>query len=122
MCGGEVMGEETCKDKQKLGLWSLRKQKIKGKSLVLRNEILPVLQYVAQVWRSAASTAKAIARMIFYFIWNSKMDTEEGGVIQDTRQGRQRSARHRYHPKGSLHVPLHKEHPEDKRRNPHSAF
>ncbi|KAJ1149807.1 hypothetical protein NDU88_002612 [Pleurodeles waltl] len=66
--------ERLAKTKQKLGLWSLRKLTIEGKFLVLLNETLPVLQYVAQVWPVQPRTPKAITRMIFYFIWNSKMD------------------------------------------------
>ncbi|KAJ1149780.1 hypothetical protein NDU88_002585 [Pleurodeles waltl] len=42
--------ERLAKTKQKLGLWSLQKLMIEGKSLVLRNKTLPVLQYVTQVW------------------------------------------------------------------------
>ena len=37
------------KTRQMLGLWSLRKLTIERKTLVLRNETLTVLQYVAQV-------------------------------------------------------------------------
>ncbi|KAJ1117569.1 hypothetical protein NDU88_005767 [Pleurodeles waltl] len=66
--------ERLVKTNEKRGPWSLRKLTIKGKSLVLRNETLPVLQYVAQVWPVQPRTAKAITRMIFYFTWNSKMD------------------------------------------------
>ncbi|KAJ1167416.1 hypothetical protein NDU88_007807 [Pleurodeles waltl] len=66
--------ERLAKTKQKLGFWSLRKLTIKRKSFVLRNETLPVLQYVAQVWPVQPRTAKAITRMIFYFIWNSKIE------------------------------------------------
>ncbi|KAJ1095906.1 hypothetical protein NDU88_001056 [Pleurodeles waltl] len=40
--------ERLAKTKQKLGLWSLRKLMIEGKSLALRNETLPVLQYVSK--------------------------------------------------------------------------
>ncbi|KAJ1169501.1 hypothetical protein NDU88_001394 [Pleurodeles waltl] len=60
--------------KQKLGLWSLRKLTIEGKSLVMRSKTLPVLQYIAQVWPVQPRSAKTITRMIFYYIWNSKMD------------------------------------------------
>ncbi|KAJ1217957.1 hypothetical protein NDU88_005544 [Pleurodeles waltl] len=53
-------------------------------SLVLRNETLPVLHYVAQVWPVQPGTAKAITRMIFYFIWNSKMDRVKREVMFKT--------------------------------------
>ncbi|KAJ1152252.1 hypothetical protein NDU88_005028 [Pleurodeles waltl] len=35
---------------QKLGVWSLRNLSIEGKALMLRNDALPVLQYVIQAW------------------------------------------------------------------------
>ncbi|KAJ1112558.1 hypothetical protein NDU88_000820 [Pleurodeles waltl] len=76
--------ERLAKTKQKLGLWSLRKLTIQRKSLVLRNETLPVLLYVAQVWPVQPRTAKAIMRMIFYFIWNSKMDRVKREVMFKT--------------------------------------
>ncbi|KAJ1166929.1 hypothetical protein NDU88_007323 [Pleurodeles waltl] len=76
--------ERLAKTKQKLGLWSLRKLTIEGKSLVLRNETLPVLLYIAQVWPVQPRTAKAITRMIFYFIWNSKMDRVKREVMFKT--------------------------------------
>ncbi|KAJ1214462.1 hypothetical protein NDU88_002081 [Pleurodeles waltl] len=76
--------ERLAKTKQKLGLWSLRKLTIEGKSLVLRNETLQVLLYVSQVWPVQPRTAKAITRMIFYFIWNSKMDRVKREVMFKT--------------------------------------
>ncbi|KAJ1212636.1 hypothetical protein NDU88_000291 [Pleurodeles waltl] len=76
--------ERLAKTKQKLGLWSLRKLTIEGKSLVLWNETLPVLLYIAQVWPVQSRTAKAITRMIFYFIWNSKMDRVKREVMFKT--------------------------------------
>ncbi|KAJ1169347.1 hypothetical protein NDU88_001240 [Pleurodeles waltl] len=76
--------ERLANTKQKLELWSLRKLTIKGKSLVLWNKTLQVLQYVAQVWPVQPRTAKAIRRMIFYFIWNSKMDRVKREVMFKT--------------------------------------
>ncbi|KAJ1129654.1 hypothetical protein NDU88_008020 [Pleurodeles waltl] len=76
--------ERLAKTKQKLGLWSLRKLTIEGKSLVMRNETLPMLLYIAQVWPVQPRTAKAITRMIFYFIWNSKMDRMKREVMFKT--------------------------------------
>ncbi|KAJ1080855.1 hypothetical protein NDU88_001044 [Pleurodeles waltl] len=52
---------------QKLGLWSLRHLSIKGKDLVLRNDPLPVLQYVTQAWPILANIARAVNRMVFHF-------------------------------------------------------
>ncbi|KAM9316586.1 LOW QUALITY PROTEIN: uncharacterized protein PAF06_007630 [Gastrophryne carolinensis] len=63
---------------QKFGLWSLRNLTIEGKTLVLRSEILPVLQYLAQAWPPWAKTRKPIAKAVFYFIWGSKMDRVKG--------------------------------------------
>ncbi|KAJ1212968.1 hypothetical protein NDU88_000607 [Pleurodeles waltl] len=85
--------ERLAKTKQKLGLWSLRKLTIEGKSFVLWNETLPVLQYVTQVWPVQPRTAKAITRMIYYFIWNSKMDRVKTEVMFKT------------HDKGGKEVP-----------------
>ncbi|XP_040210308.1 uncharacterized protein LOC120941104 [Rana temporaria] len=42
--------ERLAKMRQKFGLWSNRVLTIEGKTLVLRSEILPVLQYLAQAW------------------------------------------------------------------------
>ncbi|KAJ1167446.1 hypothetical protein NDU88_007837 [Pleurodeles waltl] len=52
--------ERLAKMKQKLGLWSLRKLMIEEKSLVLRNETLPVIQYIAQVWPVQPRMAKVM--------------------------------------------------------------
>ncbi|KAJ1193109.1 hypothetical protein NDU88_002414 [Pleurodeles waltl] len=76
--------ERLAKTKKKLGLWSLRKLTIEGKSLVLRIETLTVLQYVEQVRPEQPRTVKAITRMIFYFIWNSKMDRVKREVMFKT--------------------------------------
>ncbi|KAJ1142908.1 hypothetical protein NDU88_009220 [Pleurodeles waltl] len=43
--------ERLAKVKQKLGLWSLRNLSIEGKALMLRNDALPMLQYVTQAWK-----------------------------------------------------------------------
>ncbi|KAJ1151246.1 hypothetical protein NDU88_004030 [Pleurodeles waltl] len=76
--------ERLAKTKQKLGLWSFWKLMIEGKSLVLRNETLPVLQYIPPVWSVQRRTAKAITRMIFYFIWNAKMERVKREVMLKT--------------------------------------
>ncbi|XP_063819286.1 uncharacterized protein LOC135057325 [Pseudophryne corroboree] len=67
--------------RQKIGLWSLRDLTIEGKSLVLRNEILPVLQYTAQAWPPLATVCRAITRAVFHFIWGSKMDRVKRSVM-----------------------------------------
>ncbi|XP_075054378.1 uncharacterized protein LOC142140569 [Mixophyes fleayi] len=46
--------------RQKIGLWSLRLLTIEGKALVLRNEILYVLQYTAQAWPPLAAVCLQI--------------------------------------------------------------
>ncbi|KAJ1218760.1 hypothetical protein NDU88_006336 [Pleurodeles waltl] len=51
--------ERLAKVKQKLGFWSLRHLAIEGKALVLRNDALPVLQYVTQAWPLLANVARA---------------------------------------------------------------
>ncbi|KAM4702896.1 LOW QUALITY PROTEIN: uncharacterized protein WCC33_011438 [Rhinophrynus dorsalis] len=66
--------ERLAKVRQKFGLWSLRDLTIEGKILVLQNEILPVLQYMAQAWPPLATICRAITRAVFHFIWGSKMD------------------------------------------------
>ncbi|KAJ1169290.1 hypothetical protein NDU88_001183 [Pleurodeles waltl] len=76
--------ERLARTKQKLGLWSLRKLMIEGKSLVKQNKTLPVLHYIAQVWPVQPRTAKAITRMIFYLIWNFIMDRVKRGVTFKT--------------------------------------
>ncbi|CAJ0917021.1 unnamed protein product [Ranitomeya imitator] len=50
--GAALMSWQEClvKVKQCIGLWNLRRLTCEGKVLVLRNEILPVLQYTAQAW------------------------------------------------------------------------
>ncbi|XP_075054105.1 uncharacterized protein LOC142140150 [Mixophyes fleayi] len=67
--------------RQKVGLWSLRDLTIEGKALVLRNEILPVLQYTAQAWPPLAAVCKTITRTVFHFIWGSKMDRVKRSVM-----------------------------------------
>ncbi|KAM9330996.1 uncharacterized protein PAF06_019337 [Gastrophryne carolinensis] len=66
--------ERLSKMNSKFGLWSLRNLTIEGKTLVLRNEILPVLQYLAQAWPPRVKTRKTITRAVFNFIWGSKLD------------------------------------------------
>lgn len=66
--------DRLAKANQKFGLWSLRKLTIEGKVLVLRNDILPVLQYTAQAWPPHHTVRQAITRAVFHFIWGSKMD------------------------------------------------
>ncbi|KAJ1114457.1 hypothetical protein NDU88_002694 [Pleurodeles waltl] len=48
--------ERLVKTKQKLGLWSLRNLTVEGKSLVLLNETLPVLQNRLVVGKKETST------------------------------------------------------------------
>ncbi|KAM4705112.1 LOW QUALITY PROTEIN: uncharacterized protein WCC33_009972 [Rhinophrynus dorsalis] len=67
--------------RQKFGLWSLRDLTIEGKILVLQNEILPVLQYMAQAWPPLATICRAITRAVFHFIWGSKMDRVKREVM-----------------------------------------
>ncbi|XP_031747517.1 uncharacterized protein LOC116406770 [Xenopus tropicalis] len=73
--------ERMAKVRQKIGLWSLRDLTIEGKTLVLRNEILPVLQYMAQAWPPLATVCRAITRAVFHFIWGSKMDRVKRSVM-----------------------------------------
>ncbi|KAJ1101288.1 hypothetical protein NDU88_006360 [Pleurodeles waltl] len=47
--------ECLAKVKQKLGLWSMN---IEGKALVLRDDALPVLQYVTQAWPLLGNVAR----------------------------------------------------------------
>lgn len=75
------------KGNQKFGLWSHRKLTIEGKVLVLRNDILPVLQYTAQAWPPHNTVRQAITRAIFSFIWGSKMDSETDCHLQGASQG-----------------------------------
>ncbi|KAM9316078.1 uncharacterized protein PAF06_007036 [Gastrophryne carolinensis] len=80
--------ERIAKMNQKFGLWSLRKLSIEGKALVLRSEILPVLQYLAQAWPPRAKTRKTIAKAVFYFIWGSKMDrVKRTKLCKEPRKG-----------------------------------
>ncbi|KAM5138176.1 LOW QUALITY PROTEIN: uncharacterized protein ACMZJ9_016764 [Mantella aurantiaca] len=73
--------ERLSKMNQKFGLWSLRELTIEGKTLVLRSEILPVLQYLAQAWPPQRKTCRAITKAVFYFIWGSKMDRVKRSVM-----------------------------------------
>ncbi|KAM4772404.1 uncharacterized protein WCC33_004109 [Rhinophrynus dorsalis] len=73
--------ERLAKVRQKFGLWSLRDLTIEGKILVLQNEILPVLQYMAQAWPPLATICRAITRAVFLFIWGSKMDRVKRAVM-----------------------------------------
>ncbi|KAM4699100.1 uncharacterized protein O3C94_000703 [Discoglossus pictus] len=73
--------ERLARVQQKFGLWSLRDLSMEGKILVLRNEILPVLQYVAQAWPPLTSVCRAISKAVFYFIWGSKMDRVKRTVL-----------------------------------------
>ncbi|KAM4705061.1 LOW QUALITY PROTEIN: uncharacterized protein WCC33_009907 [Rhinophrynus dorsalis] len=73
--------ERLAKVRQKFGLWSLRDLTIEGKILVLQNEILPVLQYIAQAWPPLATICRAITRAVFRFIWGSKMDRVKHAVM-----------------------------------------
>ncbi|KAM4663572.1 LOW QUALITY PROTEIN: uncharacterized protein O3C94_011840 [Discoglossus pictus] len=66
---------------QKFGLWSFRDLSMEGKILVLRNEILPVLQYVSQAWPPLTSVCRAISKAVSYFIWGSKMDRVKSTVM-----------------------------------------
>ncbi|KAM9311824.1 uncharacterized protein PAF06_009687 [Gastrophryne carolinensis] len=80
--------ERIAKMNQKFGLWSLRKLSIEGKALVLRSEILPVLQYLAQAWPPRAKPRKTIAKAVFYFIWGSKMDrVKRTKLCKEPRKG-----------------------------------
>ncbi|XP_078528101.1 uncharacterized protein LOC144807961 [Lissotriton helveticus] len=80
--------ERLAKVKQKLGLWSLRNLSIEGKALVLRNDALPVLQYVTQAWPLLANVARAINSMVFHFVWHSKMDRVKRSVMhKEYRKG-----------------------------------
>ncbi|KAJ1197832.1 hypothetical protein NDU88_001678 [Pleurodeles waltl] len=85
--------ERLAKVKQKLGLWSLRHLSIEGKALVLRNNALPVLQYVTQAWPLLANVARAVNNMVFHFVCHSKMDRVK------------RSVTHKEHRKGEKAVP-----------------
>ncbi|KAJ1169246.1 hypothetical protein NDU88_001152 [Pleurodeles waltl] len=80
--------ERLAKVKQKLGFWSLRHLSIEGKALVLRNDSLPVLQYVTQAWPLLANVARAVNSMVFHFVWHSKMDRVKKTVMhKEQRKG-----------------------------------
>ncbi|KAJ1211142.1 hypothetical protein NDU88_006503 [Pleurodeles waltl] len=80
--------ERLTKVKQKLGLWSLRHLSIEGKALVLRNDTWPVLQYVTQAWPLLANGTRAVNRMVFHFVWHSKMDRVKKSVMhKEHRKG-----------------------------------
>ncbi|KAM4663571.1 LOW QUALITY PROTEIN: uncharacterized protein O3C94_011839 [Discoglossus pictus] len=79
--------ERLARVQQKFGLWSLRDLSMEGKILVLRNEILPVLQYVAQAWPPLTSVCRAISKAVFYFIWGSKMDRVKRSVCKEPLKG-----------------------------------
>ncbi|XP_056416635.1 uncharacterized protein LOC130357908 [Hyla sarda] len=64
----------------KIGLWSSRKLSVEGKALVLRSEVLPVLQYTAQTWPPHTTVCKAITRTVFRFIWG-KLDRVKRTVM-----------------------------------------
>ncbi|KAJ1169370.1 hypothetical protein NDU88_001263 [Pleurodeles waltl] len=93
--GAAVKSWNEClaKVKQKLGFWSLRHLSIEGKALVLRNDALPVLQYVTQAWPLLANVARAVNSMVFHFVWQSKMDRVKRTVM------------HKEHRKGGKAVP-----------------
>ncbi|KAJ1125470.1 hypothetical protein NDU88_003902 [Pleurodeles waltl] len=80
--------ERLAKVKQKLGFWSLRHLSIEGKVLVLRNDTLPVLQYVTQAWSLLANVAQAVNSMVFHFVWHSKMGrVKRTGMHKEHRKG-----------------------------------
>ncbi|KAM4723122.1 LOW QUALITY PROTEIN: uncharacterized protein WCC33_009346 [Rhinophrynus dorsalis] len=79
--------ERMAKVRQLIGLWSLRDLTIEGKILVLRNETLPVLQYMAQTWPPLATVSRAITRAVFHFIWGSKMDRVKCAMMYKDRKG-----------------------------------
>ncbi|XP_075684331.1 uncharacterized protein LOC142652566 [Rhinoderma darwinii] len=80
--------ERLAKVNQRIGLWSLRQLTIEGKAMVLRNEVLPVLQYTAQAWPPLATVSRAITRTVFRFIWGSKMDRVKRTVMyKEPRKG-----------------------------------
>ncbi|KAJ1166946.1 hypothetical protein NDU88_007339 [Pleurodeles waltl] len=85
--------ERLAKVKQKLGFWSLRHLSIEGKALVLRNDALPVLQYVTQAWPLLANVSRAVNSMVFHFVWHSKMNRGKRTVM------------HKVHRKGGKAVP-----------------
>ncbi|XP_056386710.1 uncharacterized protein LOC130282475 [Hyla sarda] len=71
----------------KIGLWSSRKLTMEGKALVLRSEVLPVLQYTAQAWPSHTTVCKDITRTVFGFVWG-KMDRVKRTVMyKEPRKG-----------------------------------
>ncbi|KAM4018818.1 uncharacterized protein ACNLHF_001464 [Anomaloglossus baeobatrachus] len=80
--------ERLTKITQRIGLWSLRRLTCEGKALVLRNEVLPVLQYTAQAWPPLATVCRAITRTVFRFVWGSKMDRVKRSIMyKDPRKG-----------------------------------
>ncbi|KAM4019389.1 LOW QUALITY PROTEIN: uncharacterized protein ACNLHF_000094 [Anomaloglossus baeobatrachus] len=80
--------ERLTKITQRIGLWSLRRLTCEGKALVLRNEVLPVLQYTAQAWPLLATVCRAITRTVFRFVWGSKMDRVKRTIMyKDPRKG-----------------------------------
>ncbi|KAJ1166963.1 hypothetical protein NDU88_007356 [Pleurodeles waltl] len=85
--------ERLAKVQLKLGFWSLRNLSIEGKTLVLRNDALPVLQYVTQAWPLLANVARAVNSIVFHFVWHSKMNRVKRTVM------------HKVHRKGGKAVP-----------------
>ncbi|KAJ1166954.1 hypothetical protein NDU88_007347 [Pleurodeles waltl] len=60
---------------------------------MLRNDALPVLQYVTQAWPLLANVARAVNSRVFHFVWHSKMDRVKRTVM------------HKEHLKGGKAVP-----------------
>ncbi|CAJ0966526.1 unnamed protein product [Ranitomeya imitator] len=80
--------ERLAKVNQRIGLWNLRHLTCEGKVLVLRNEVLPVLQYTAQAWPPHVTVCRAITRTVFHFVWGSKMHRVRRAVMyKEPRKG-----------------------------------
>lgn len=73
--------ERLSKMKLKFELWSIRELISKEKTLLLHSKIMPVLQYHAQACPPQVNPCKAITRVVFYFIWDSKMDRVKWAVM-----------------------------------------
>ncbi|KAJ1144822.1 hypothetical protein NDU88_011116 [Pleurodeles waltl] len=87
--GGEGVVEKSWKEtlaktKQKLGLWSFRKLMIEGKSLVLRNKTLPVLQNHLVVGKKETSTL-GCRKMIHSLLHDyTAMDGSDDDSVNET--------------------------------------
>lgn len=48
---------------------------------MLKNDLLPVLLYVAQVWPLLRDCKRTVNKIVFYFVWGSKMDRLKRSIM-----------------------------------------